>query len=358
MIAPNWLGDAVMALPALAAIRADRAGDTVIVAGRASTIPLFTMVKGVDEVVRLDSRGGLLGAISWAEDAAVLRSVGADIVILLPNSFRSAWIAQRAGIRQRWGYAADLRARLLTRAVPRLRGSFHQAEYYVRLAESLGIPAPPLPLLPRITPPVEAQERATALLSGLGLSPGTILVGLAPGAAYGKAKQWPPDRFARLALDLQARLGAVSLIFGARADRRVSGVVSKKVTNLSRNRENARSPAGAPAVVDLAGQTDLPLLVALMARCRAVVSNDSGAMHVAAAAGVPVTAMFGASDEKGTAPLPCDGPDIPAHEILTVRAWCRPCMLRECPIDHRCMRGIQPASVADAVERQVKSRNT
>jgi len=105
--------------------------------------------------------------------------------------------------------------------------------------------------------------------------------------------------------------------------------------------------------VDLAGRTDLALLVALMARCRSVVANDSGAMHVAAAAGVPVTAIFGSSDERGTAPLPCSHPGIAPHEILTSPVWCRPCMLRECPIDHRCMRRVAPSAVAAAVERQV-----
>lgn len=366
VIAPNWLGDAVMALPAVAAIRAHWPAGTLIVAGRASTIPLFTMVGGVDEVLRLDSRGGVVGAISWAEDAAVLRSARADIAVLLPNSFRSAWTAHRAGIGERWGYAADLRGRLLTRAVPRARGRFHQAEYYLRLAQSLGIPAhssegmnvPERPILPKIHAPLEAQQRADQLLSRLGLAPGAVLIGLAPGAAYGKAKQWPPDRFAHLALGLRDRLGATSLIFGARADAptaaKVSGVVSEIERRNLQNRNNAASAAGVPAVVDLSGQTDLPLLVALMTRCRAVVSNDSGAMHLAAAAALPVTAVFGASDERGTAPLPCEAADIPAHEILTCPAWCRPCMLRECPIDHRCMRGIEPRRVADAVERQSK----
>ena len=123
VVAPNWLGDAVMALPAIAAIRAAHPEAALVVAGRSSTVPLFTMVPGVDEVVRLDSRGGIIGAISWAEDAAALRTARADLAILLPNSFRSAWTAHRAGIPERWGYAADLRTRLLTRAVPRLRGA-------------------------------------------------------------------------------------------------------------------------------------------------------------------------------------------------------------------------------------------
>jgi heptosyltransferase-2 len=378
VIAPNWLGDAVMALPAVAAIRARRPADTLILAGRSSTVPLFSMMPGVDEVVRLDSRGGVVGAISWAEDAAALRSARADIAVLLPNSFRSAWTAQRAGIPERWGYGADLRGRLLTRRVPRLRGRFHQAEYYLKLVEALGLAAAEgaaavaasarvgdgrttgggaLPVLPRLQPPAEAHERARALLARHGLPPGGLLVGLAPGAAYGKAKQWPPARYAQLAVALRDRLGAVSLILGARPDAKTgSGIISQISAQDLQTRKNERSPAEGPAAVNLTGQTDLPLLVALLTRCRAFVSNDSGAMHAAAAAGVPVTAIFGATDERGTAPLACDAAGIPSHEILTSPAWCRPCLLRECPIDHRCMTGIEACRVADAVVRQIADR--
>lgn len=365
VIAPNWLGDAVMALPALAAIRAGRPGDRLVVAGRASTVSLFSMVAGVDGVARLDSRGGIVGAISWAEDAAALRSTGAQLAVLLPNSFRSAWTAQRAGIPERWGYATDLRGRLLTRAAPRLRGRYHQAEYYLHLAQALGFdggavaraPVPAktpraLPMLPKLHAPAEAHARAAELLRGLGIGDDRLLIGLAPGAAYGKAKQWPPDYYAALAVELQRRLGAVSLIFGARADEKTSRIISRISGSTSQKRDDATPALGTPAVIDLAGKTDLPQLVALMARCRAFVSNDSGAMHVAAAAGLPVTAVFGASDERGTAPLPCSVRAASPHEILTCPAWCRPCMLRECPIDHRCMRGVEPARVADAVERQ------
>jgi heptosyltransferase II len=364
VVAPNWLGDAVMALPAIGAIREKWPNATLVLAGRASTVSLFSMVEGVDEVVRLDSRGGIVGAISWAEDAAALRSAGADLAILLPNSFRSAWTAQRAGIRERWGYAADFRARLLTQAVPRLRGRFHQSVYYSLLIDKLLSGArdrtdsrdaalETLPVLPKITAPTEGQGRAAKLLSSLGVGDDAVLVGLAPGAAYGKAKQWPPDRFAALAVDLYQRLGTTSLIFGAHADKMTSGVISKNVNEKLQKRQNVASNAGNPAVLDLAGQTDLPLLVALMARCRSVVSNDSGAMHLAAAAGVPVTAIFGSTDERGTAPLACDAAGTPPHEILSSPVWCRPCMLRECPIDHRCMRRVEPAAVATAVERQV-----
>jgi|WetSurMetagenome_2_1015567.scaffolds.fasta_scaffold77174_2 heptosyltransferase II len=326
-IAPNWLGDAVMAFPAIGAVRQCYPDATLVAAARTSTAALFQMVDGVNEVVVL-GRG-------WAGEAATLAAARADVLVLFPNSFRSAWVARRAGIPERWGFAADLRRPLLTRAVPRPRGRRHQVDYYKCLTSGLGmsIDAPPV----RLVIPDEGRARAAALLARAGVPAEASIVGMAPGAAYGRAKQWPPEKFADVAARLHERLGVVSVLVGTRADRDV-----------------ARDVVSGPHVVNLIGDTDLPALVGLLGRCRAFLSNDSGAMHVAAAAGVPVTAIFGATDERGTAPRV--GPsalDAP-HEILTCNVWCRPCMLRECPIDHRCMTGIDAGRAADALERQLR----
>ena len=343
VLTPNWLGDAVMALPAIGAVRRHHPADTLVVAARSSSAALFRMVPGVDEVVSLGDGRGWRGA---AAEVRALAATKADVAILLPNSFRSAWIARRAGIRERWGFSADLRGRLLTRRVARPRGRMHQASYYQALVAGLGI-APELASGPITDPavvvaPEEARARAAALLSSRCVSEQAVLVGMAPGAAYGHAKQWPPDRYARLAVLLRDSLGVVSVLVGTRADR-PAGVEIERA---------AARDSG--ALLNLIGQTDLPLLVGLMTRCRAFVSNDSGAMHLAAAAGLPVTAVFGSSDERGTAPLACVSPSVPRHEILSCRVWCRPCMLRECPIDHRCMTGIDPERVAEAVGRQLR----
>jgi heptosyltransferase-2 len=190
-----------------------------------------------------------------------------------------------------------------------------------------------------IVVPDEARVRAAALLAHHGVPEDATVVGMAPGAAYGRAKQWPPERFGHLARLLHERRGAVSVLVGSRADRSAGDDI-----------------APCAPVVDLIGQTDLPLLVGLMARCRAFVSNDSGAMHLAAAVGLPVTAIFGSTDERSTAPLASGSTSAPRHEILTCDAWCRPCMLRECPIDHRCMTGIDAGMVSMAVERQLNHR--
>jgi heptosyltransferase-2 len=320
--APNWLGDAVMALPAIADVRRAFPGVRVAIAARAAVAPLFALVPDVD-VLTVD-RGGRFDS----SEAAGSRRF--DAALLLPNSFKSALAAWRAGIPERWGYRTDCRGPLLTRSVPTVRGR-HQAEYYQHLTASLGFAAGPLQ--PRIDVPADLRARASALLSAAGWNGQTPLASLAPGAAYGGAKKWPAAAFGELASGLSAD-GVTCVLVGSAADAAAGRDVADAVVN-------QRRP------IDLIGQTDLPLLAGVLASCRALVSNDSGAMHFGAAVGVPVTAMFGPTNEQATRPLG------PAHSVLTHEVWCRPCMLRECPLDHRCMRGIAVEDVLAAARRSL-----
>lgn len=328
VLSPNWLGDAVMALPALADVRRHFAGARLTVAARGSVAALFHLVPGVDEVLTLPGRGGWAALTSWKQDVAALAAGSFDTALLFPNSFASALVVSRAGIAERWGLATDLRRRLLTRTAPRPRGYAHQANYYQALVKALGIENGPL------------QAHVEVPTLGVSPAPSGPYVVLAPGAAYGKAKQWPPERFAEVAaLVILERTWSVVLV-GSRADAPVCG----RIAGLAR-----RSLGGSSsALMDLSGRTSLAELVAVLAGARAVVSNDSGAMHLAGAVGVPVVAIFGATNERRTSPL-TRGPGSPTPRILTTDAWCRPCMLRECPIDHRCMTGIGARDVMDAL---------
>src|SRR5688500_3137286 len=182
LFAPNWLGDAVMALPAMADVRRHFGGARVIVAARDSVAALYAMAPCVDEVVRAD--------------AEPIRAVGAGTAILFPNSFASARLAQQAAVPERWGYASDLRGRLLTRAVRKPRRSMHQGAYYQHLVQALGIDNGPLE--PRLDVPAAVSEQARALLTKHGWDGKRRLVVVAPGAAYGTAKRWLPAHFARL----------------------------------------------------------------------------------------------------------------------------------------------------------------
>jgi heptosyltransferase-2 len=330
---PNWLGDAVLALPALAALRAGFREAELTIAAPAAVAAIFREETDVapDHVLELpDSRAGV---------TAALKGGRFTVAVLLPNSFRSAWQTWRAGIPARWGYATSGRGVLLTRRVarPRRTGAVHQAEYYRALAAGLGMPPDP-DRLPRLRPSHASLARADALLAERGVAISAPIVGLAPGAAYGQAKQWPPDRMAALAARLVTEAGATCVLLGAAYDRLAARAIESWL--------RAQAPDAADRVIDLVGRTSLGALVGVAARARVVVSNDSGAMHLAAAVGRPVVALFGPTDERATRPLG-------DHDVLLEDVFCRPCMLRDCPIDHRCMKRLTVDRVFDAVRRRL-----
>ncbi|MEO7273458.1 MAG: lipopolysaccharide heptosyltransferase II [Vicinamibacterales bacterium] len=321
--APNWLGDAVMALPAMAALRRAWPETFLTVAAVPAVAPMFLEHTEVhpDAVVPVDK----------TNERAALTAGQFDTSVLFPNSFRAAWVAKQAGVTERWGYRAGARGWLLTRAVSRPRGPLHQADYYRHLVRALGVDVSDAP--PSIRPAAETIARADQILRSRGVGPERVLVGMAPGAAYGHAKRWPPRRVAAVVQMLSADPGATCVLVGAAGDR-----------DAGREIESAL-PSGVQ-VVDLIGRTDLRALVGVLGRCAAFVANDSGAMHLAAAAGVPVTAIFGPTNERATAP-------IGDHDVLIHPVFCRPCMLRDCPIDHRCMKGISAGLVADRVRARL-----
>jgi heptosyltransferase-2 len=324
---PNWLGDAVLALPALAAIRRHFRDAHLTVAAAPGVAALFREGTDVapDDVMDLPTR--------TRAAVAALRDRQFDVGVLFPNSFRSAWQMWRAGIPARWGYATSARRVLLTtHCRPGRRRGRHQSEYYRQLAIGLGVPCGDE--APRLAPSDASRQRADALLAGLA---GARLVGMAPGAAYGEAKQWPPDRMAALARRLIEADAAAVVLVGAPHDREASRAIESWL--------RTHAPHVARRVIDLTGRTSVGALIGLIARMAVFVSNDSGAMHVAAAVGRPIVAVFGPTDERRTGPLG-------AHAVLTAPVFCRPCMLRDCPIDHRCMKRI----TVDAVHAAVAER--
>lgn len=310
VFAPNWLGDAVMAIPAVEDIRRGAPDAVLAIAARSAIAPVFTMIPGIDEIVTGD-----------------LRARTFDTAVLLPNSFHSALRARRADIPERWGYRTDWRGWLLTRAIAAPTGA-HQVDYYQTLARELGFPGSARE--PRITLSPDARDRGNRALEDAGWDGHTPLVALAPGSAYGGAKRWPPEYFAELANALIDD-GVQAVMVGSQADRAVGRAIERGL----RARGTALSAFG----------TDLPTLAAMLARCRAMVSNDSGAMHLGAALGIRVAAVFGPTDERLTRPAG------QGHAVLTHPVWCRPCMLRECPLDHECMRGVGVERVVHATRQ-------
>jgi heptosyltransferase-2 len=333
--APNWLGDAVLALPAMAALRRHFSSANVTVAALPSIAPLFREITQAapDAVVELPARHA--GAVES------LRSGSYDACVLFPNSFRSAWQARRAGIPHRWGFAASGRSWLLTRRIsrPAAREHGHQADYYRQLARGLGAASDPgAPPTMLATP--SSIEQGLTLLRRHRWPETAPFVAMMPGAAYGQAKQWPADRWADVIQRIVREREVRCVIFGAAHDRAASRAVESSL--------RARAPDVVSRVLDLAGETTLGALVGLLSRADLCVSNDSGAMHVAAALGRPVVAIFGPTDERVTRP-------VGDHEVLVEPVFCRPCMLRDCPIDHRCMRRLSADRVFNAAAGRLAS---
>lgn len=339
VVSPNWLGDAVMALPAIGDLRRRFPRARLIVAARRSIAGLFLMSPIVDEVTVMEWSGRLWSRRSRRADIAALRALDADAAVLLPNSFASAWLVRRAHISERWGYAADLRRPLLSRAVPRPTIRVHQAEYYRRLVKGLGIENGSRD--PEFLVPGHAIDRAREILLAAGWDEQRDCVVMAPGAAYGGAKRWPPEHFAEIATQLVREYRRQCVLIGSDAD----GATTRWVRTLVP--EDIRTE-----IIDLAGATTLDTLAGVLALASACVSNDSGAMHVAGAVGVPLAALFGPTRERETAPLARRGRRV---EVVINHVWCRPCMLRECPLDHRCMRGLSPDRVLATVVDLIKN---
>lgn len=335
----NWLGDIVMSLPALAALRKHFATSTLVAATPDGLAPLFGAVPFIDDVLPLASAAGWLG---WRRHANAIRAGQFDIAVLFPNSFQAAWVARRAGVPERWGYRADGRGWLLTKGVdrPRSKGApLHQAEYSRRLLAGLGIEVDDSE--PRLVAPPHTRARARELLQAHGCDVSRhVVVAIAPGSAYGHARRWLPKRFAELIASLMREADAHIALVGSAHDRDAGCAIESSLAA-------AGGREAAHRLINLIGRIDLRTLIGVLSWCRVAVSNDSGAAHLASGLGLPVTVIFGPTDERRTAPV---GP----HEALAHDVWCRPCSFRDCPIDHRCMKGVSTEMVLSAVRRQLQ----
>jgi len=320
-----------MSLPALVALRARFPKAEIVLVSKPWVSELYRYHKAVNRQIVYDPQGEHRGRAGFRRLIQALRLERFDAAILLQNAFHAAWMAWRASIPIRIGYAREGRSALLTEAVelPPEAAYGHQAYFYLQLLFRAGLIEKPEPI-GDVSLTVEESERTWAAqhLETLGLSGPRFLVGLSPGASFGPAKCWPAERYAALADRLVTAFYADVLIFGSSAERPLAEAIGGVTKHQPRI---------------LAGQTTLRQLMALFAQCSLVVTNDSGPMHVAAALGLPVIAIFGSTDERATGPL---GPQV---RVLKRPVPCSPCGLRVCPIDFRCMNGITVEDVFEAV---------
>lgn len=310
--APNWVGDVVLSLPALRDLRRSFPSSRLEVLARGWVGGLYRALPEVDGL--LESRGLRADAATWRARA--------DLAVLLPNSFGSALAPFAGRVPERWGYATDGRGPLLTRRcrVPDgVRGQ-SQVFYYRAMLAGVGLRVSAAPDA-HLDCPDDWRARAAGLLGPSEAG----FVGLNPGAFYGGAKRWLPERFAEAGQELQRATGATLVLVGSAQERGLAEAVAARV-------------AGPVRV--LTGQTSLEELAGVLAQLRLLLTNDSGPMHLAAALGTPLVAVFGPTDWRETAPW--GGRSALVREPVE----CAPCGLRECPIDHRCMTRVSAARVA------------
>jgi heptosyltransferase-2 len=327
--ATNWLGDAVLSLPAIRALRAANPQSEIVVLARPWVAALYEGERSIDRVIPLTAASGARDWLAKWKLGAQLRRERFDLAVLLPNSFESAALVRLSGAPRRVGYARDGRAFLLTDAISVPRpGEIppHERYYYPELLRRDGL----IGTLPEIEEILfdglaESRARGEALFAARGIA--LPVIGVNPGAAFGTAKRWLPERFAEAARHLAAAHCASIAVFGSTGERELCGEV-----------------AAAAGGYNLAGATTLREFIDMTAACSLCLTNDSGAMHVCAATGVPSITVFGPTDEVRT------GPVSPHAQVLREPVDCAPCGLRECPIDHRCMTRVAVDRVLAAAE--------
>jgi heptosyltransferase-2 len=329
--ATNWVGDAVMSLPALRALRERFPNAEISILAKPWVADLYGREPFCDRLIPYTAAD--LGSKRRA--ARELRPFGFDCAILLQNAFEAAAIVYLAGIPERIGYARDGRSLLLTRAIAvphQGKIARHERFYYLELLKRAGIlDNMPANDLIRLDGAAAARGAGNQRFRELGM--GDVVIGISPGAAYGSAKRWLPDRFATAAGSVARELGAVVAVFGSKEERELCASVTTLIGANARN---------------FAGQTSLGEFIEMAAACRVYLTNDSGAMHIASALGVPTVAVFGATDDAAT------GPTGPLARVIREPVDCSPCLKRECPIDHRCMTRVDPSRVAEAALLQIK----
>ncbi len=327
--ATNWVGDAVLSLPALRAIRTRFQRAQITVLARPSVADIYAR-EGVRLLEYTAPRGFRGIREQWAL-ARELREERFDCAVLLQNAFEAAALAMMAGIPERVGYNRDARGWLLTKSIPVPKyGEIpaHQRYYYLEMLRRANW----LQEMPKVNEiRLEGLDQAREAGFRLFAASGAVgdVIGISPGAAYGTAKQWIPEYFAGAAEKVARALNVGVAVFGSREEAGLCESVERQL--LARD----------VSAMSFAGKTTLREFIDMASVCRVFLTNDSGAMHIASAAGVPTVAIFGATDHWAT------GPTGTLARVVREPVACSPCLLRECPIDHPCMTKVLPGRVAD-----------
>ena len=315
----NWLGDAVMSVPAVRAIKRGRPDAHVTILTKSKLADFWKTVGEVDEIIPIEP-------LDRVRDVARKIAVhGFDVAILFPNSVRAALEVWLAGIPRRVGFRAHSRGWLLNQFADEKKRKNqpshppeHQVFHYLQIAKSVGAE-------------IGGAAKPAQFLRSQSQAP--VRIGLCPGAEYGPTKRWPADRFAQVARVVSEKLPTfVWVLFGVEKDREIGEEIAQVLGNQCQN---------------LIGKTTLAELIERLRECRLLLTNDTGTMHLAAHLGVPTVSVFGSTEPALTGPLGN------GHRVMRHHVECSPCFLRECPIDFRCMTSVTVEEVADAVLKRI-----
>lgn len=321
----NWVGDVVMTLPALEALKNCFPESRISVLAKPWVAPLLEGHPLIDDIIILkDSKGTLYGLKEIIRVSRKLKQMNFDTAILFQNAFEAALITFLAGIKKRVGYDTDHRSLLLTDPVPmkfNLKKD-HQVGYYLDILKYLGCDCGVTD--PKLYISKKSKSQAGILLDEIGVKEEDIVLGISPGAIFGPAKRWPPDRFASIGDRACEEWGARIIIFGSSSEKEICDSVSSKMHNRP---------------INLCGKTGLGEALGVIERCDLFLTNDSGLMHAAGALKVPLVAIFGSTNPHAT------GPKGSFSKIIWHEVECSPCLKQNCPTDFRCMLGIKPDEV-------------
>lgn len=310
----NWIGDAVMTIPAIRKLRR-------LFPDASLTLQTRPGAKGVLE--QTDLFDEIITPSGFVEQVRELRKRRFDLAIIFPNSFSSALAVRMAGVKRSFGYATERRSLLLTDDVdiPEWKDSRHEVYYYLELIGAVeksyfGKSVEPDDLEPRLAMSDNQQNQALEILRAHGVDANRKTVAIAPGSTNSRAKRWIPERFARLNDRIQSELGCNVILLGSSDDKPISSVVA--------DNSNFRP-------IDMTGETSIDTATAILGEVDLLISNDMGLAHLAPAVGTETIVIFGPTNQVTTRPF------SEHASIISANVECAPCMLRDCPIDHRCM---------------------
>lgn len=330
---PNWIGDAVMATPVLADLRVKWPNAKITAMCQSHIADLLENDPNIDEIFLFRKISGWVHLAHRPDIVEPLKNGQYDLGILLTNSLSSAWWFWLGNVKNRIGFGGNLRSILLNKAqpFPSNKEKQHLVLTYKALLESIDIPISARK--PRLYVTQEEYRSAEKMLADHGVFVGKqIILGINPGAAYGSAKCWPPDRFQKVSQKLLENPNLSIVYFGDAAGLWLINDICKELPS--------------ERVINLAGKTTLRELMALIGSCSLFLTNDSGPMHIAAALQIPLLALFGSTSEIKTGPYE-------TGKVIHKHVECSPCYKRTCPIDFRCMKRIESEEVYNELQKLI-----